>query len=115
MLGIYEVGLEYQPQFWSFNEESGTIVFTSLGTPPGLVARLSGDWIKEYFKGKEALFAQADDEDQDSSYQLAGDGITSGGGGNSPSTPSSPKPPGSPGKTPDKPKPGKRPPGPMTP
>ncbi|MDP6541704.1 MAG: hypothetical protein QGF07_02855 [Phycisphaerales bacterium] len=118
MLAIYEIDMDYQPQFWSYEEEDGKFQFSSLESPPNLVDRLSGDWIKEYFKGKQELLAMAADGDQDSSYQLAGEGTTSGGGGDIPTSPNSPPQlPGKPNPTsPQTPNPNPLPGrGPMTP
>lgn len=104
VLAIYEVGMEYQPQFWSFEETDGTLEFSSLQSPPDLVHQLSGDWIKEYFKGRAEFLAKLEDEDEDGSYQLAGDDTTSAGNrapspGGIPQMPGSPRPnnPGRPG------------------
>jgi hypothetical protein len=109
VIAAYEVGMNYQPQLWSFEESDGDIVFTSLDSPPGLMDQLSGDWIKSYFKGREELLAKSGDGDQSSSYQLAGEGTASSSGGNSLNMP------GGPPKTPGNPNPGPKKPGPMTP
>ena len=112
VVAVYEVGMNYQPQLWSFEEADGTVVFTSLDSPPGLMDQLSGDWVKSYFKGRAELLAQAGDSDQSSSYQLAGEGTASTSGSNSPSKP------GGPPNMPGNPNPGPKTPGspgPMTP
>jgi len=97
VVAVYEVGMNYQPQLWSFEESNGSVVFTSLDSPPGLMDQLSGDWVKSYFKRRAELLAKAGDDDQSSSYQLAGEGTTSSSGGGTPSIPGSPGGPGDPG------------------
>ncbi len=116
VLAIYEVGMEYQPQFWSFEEANGALEFSSLDSPPNLVGQLSGDWIKEYFKGRAEFHSKAGDDDEASSYQLAGDD-TAFSGENAPAAPGGiPQMPGSPRpKNPGDPGPGNPGRGPMTP
>lgn len=112
VVAVYEIGMDYQPQLWSFEESNGAVVFTSLESPPGLMDQLSGDWIKSYFKGREELLAKEGILDQSSSYQLAGEGTTSTSGGGSPNKP------GGPPSMPGNPNPGPKTPGgpgPMTP
>jgi hypothetical protein len=107
---VYEVGMDYQPQLWSFEESNGSVIFTSLETPPGLMSQLGGDWIKSYFKARGELLAKAGDDDQSSSYQLTGEGTTANSGGDgstpggSPKTPGKPGSPGSPTRKPGPPK-----------
>jgi hypothetical protein len=107
VVAVYEVGMNYQPQLWSFEEADGTVVFTSLDSPPGLMDQLSGDWVKSYFKGRAELLAKAGDSDQSSSYQLAGEGTASTSGSNAPNKP------GDPPNMPRNPNPGPKPGGPM--
>ena len=112
VVAVYEIGMNYQPQLWSFEEANGTVVFTSLESPPGLMDQLSGDWVKSYFKARAELLAKAGDSDESSSYQLAGEGTASPDGSNSPTKP------GGPPKLPGNPNPGPKTPGspgPMTP
>jgi|TARA_B100001964_G_scaffold185438_1_gene205670 hypothetical protein len=97
VVAVYEVGMNYQPQLWSFEESNGSVVFTSLDSPPGLMDQLSGDWVKSYFKRRAELLAKVGDDDQSSSYQLAGEGTTSSSGGGTPNIPGSPGGPGGPG------------------
>ena len=116
VLAIYEVGMDYQPQFWSFEEADGTLEFSALQSPPDLVHQLGGDWIKEYFKGRAEFLAKLGNEDEEGSYQLAGDDTTSAGS-NSPSSPGGiPQMPGSPRPNqPGRPGPSNPGRGPMTP
>jgi len=112
VIAAYEVGMNYQPQLWSFQELNGSIVFSALESPPGLIDQLSGNWIKTYFKKREELYASALDDDHTSSYQLAGEGTTSSGvGKGTPNTPNRPNTPGKPG-SPNRPD---NPTGPLTP
>ena len=111
VIATYEVGMQYQPQLWSFEETNGNVVFTSLESPPGMIDQLSGNWIKAYFKKRQELYASALDDDHTSSYQLAGEGTTSSGGTSSPNTPGKPNIPNKPGS----PRPSENPNGPLTP
>ena len=109
VIAAYEVGMNYQPQLWSYQELNGNIVFSALESPPGLIDQLSGNWIKTYFKKREELYASALDDDHTSSYQLAGEGTTSSN--DAPNTPNLPNSPGNPG-SPNRPG---SPTGPLTP
>ena len=102
VIAAYEVGMNYQPQLWSFQELNGSIVFSALVSPPGLIDQLSGNWIKTYFKKREELYASVLDDDHTSSYQLTGDGTSSTGvdedDAKTPPRPNTPGKPGSPNR-----------------
>ncbi|MDP7008373.1 MAG: hypothetical protein QGI78_02270 [Phycisphaerales bacterium] len=110
VIAVFEVGMQYQPQVWSFEESDGAIVFTSLESPPGVMEQLSGDWVTTYFKKRTELLAKSTEDDQGSSFQLAGEDTTSshgsdpGGPPNIPGNPGSPDSPGSPTRKPGPPK-----------
>lgn len=113
LLVIYEVGLGYQPQFWSYDSNDDTITFRSLPAGPRLVDHLHGNWIEAFNEYRrlqvelagrpdETLYYQIVNEDQDTAS-------VSTGGGNSPGGPLAP---GGPSQPPPGRKPGPLQPGP---
>ncbi|MAI67242.1 MAG: hypothetical protein CMJ26_05140 [Phycisphaerae bacterium] len=97
VMGIFEIGMEYQVQLWNFSGKGKNITFSSLSIPPNLVSTLSGDWIENYFalQAKQAEIALQ--PDAGASYVLAGEtdrAAQSDDDGGGPSGP--PKRPGGP-------------------
>jgi hypothetical protein len=106
----YEVGFEYQPQLWLYEVDGGMYSFTSVESPPGIVDRLSGNWIEAWFAGKAKFIEIASQPDGDLEYSSGG-GVTmvpggGGGGGPGPMT-TPPSGPGSPPKKGPGPPPGR--------
>jgi hypothetical protein len=103
LMGVYEIGLDYQVQVWYFTKSGDEFTFVSAGTPPDLANTLRGNWIDHFFELKDEMFEIANQPDDDSSYTIfggsnEGDGSSSGSGRPGPSpSPGPRKPGGSPG------------------
>jgi hypothetical protein len=100
VMAIYEIDMDYQVQLWYLDDSGNGISFTAAGTPPNLVDKLSGNWVQNYFdlKNKRAEIAQQ--EDEETSYTLAGELTSSdgslGGNDNQQDGPGGPRGPGGP-------------------
>lgn len=117
-LAVIEVGkgsdTSYQPQLWYYTSEGENGSFEAAPTPPGIMDRLTGDWIATWHKilEEEKALAMKPDEavhieqrnlesDNDSQNNNGGGGSTPnapGGlrqpGGTAPIAPGGPPPPG---------------------
>ncbi|MDP7004898.1 MAG: hypothetical protein QF718_01635 [Phycisphaerales bacterium] len=103
VMGVFEIGLNYQIQLWYYKQENGAYIFEAVETPPNLVNKLSGNWITSYFMLKAKQIEIAQQPDEETSYTLAGETTTSdgglgdgGGGPKGPGGPSGPRSPGGP-------------------
>lgn len=98
VLAIYEVGVDTQAQLWTYNGSGQSMNFTAVPTPPGMVDRLSGDMISDWYsilqeenslwsvadEQLEDLMAEEDEEEEKSgsgAVGLQGQGGGGGGGG----------------------------------
>ena len=67
-LAVFEVkgtGEAFQPQMWTYATADDAATFTAVPCPPGIMDRLSGDWISRWFgiiEEEIALADKADDE-----------------------------------------------------
>ena len=70
-LGIFETwtarrSYKDQVQLWYFEEDAGgTFVFEAVPTPPGIIDRLSGDWIDRWHEILEEELVLADTPDEE--------------------------------------------------
>ena len=95
-LAVVEVGsgadMTFQPQLWYYNSEREEPVFEAAPTPPGILDKLSGDWIASWHEVLAAEFALAEKPDDDvtapqvnldtnESEKSSGGGAIGGGGG----------------------------------
>ncbi len=97
VMGIFEIGMEYQVQLWDFSSDGSAVTFSSLEIPPNLVNTLSGNWIESYYALMDKRAEIALQPDAGASYVLAGETdreAKSDEGGSGPSGP--PKRPGGP-------------------
>ena len=105
LMGVYEIGLDYQVQVWYFTKSGDNFTFVSAGSPPDLANTLRGNWINHFFELKDEMMEIANQPDDDSSYTIfggsnEGDNSSSGSGRPSPGPSPSPgpkRPGGSPG------------------
>lgn len=69
VLAVIEVGVgagtSYQPQLWYYQAEEDDITFEAVPTPPGILNRLSGDWIARWHEilEEELMLANKPDEE----------------------------------------------------
>ncbi len=101
-LAVVEVkggGDAFQPQLWTYHTGDESPTFEAVPTPPGILDRLSGDWISRWFAILEEELALADKPDDE--YAIAQrdlddgkDTVASAGGGGGGGAPSG----GAPGK-----------------
>lgn len=120
-LAVFEVkggGEMFQPQMWTYSSTEDGALFEAQACPPGIMDRLTGDWISRWFEiltEEMALADKADDEylvaqrDLDNDTTPAAGGAPAGAPGIPP--PGSLRPPGgapeaAPGTGPDSPNPG---------
>ena len=97
VMGVFEIDMDYQVQFWGFSTDGTSITFSSLEIPPNLVNTLSGNWIESYYALMDKRVEIALQPDAGASYVLAGEtdrAAKSDDGGSAPSGP--PKRPGGP-------------------
>lgn len=113
-LAVIEVGtgtdMTFQPQLWYYNTDQEDAVFEAAPTPPGIMDKLSGDWIAAWHQilADELALAEKPDEDlsvaqknMDTNDEASkptdtgsgGGGIGGGGGGRQPRNPNGPKVP----------------------
>lgn len=81
-LAVVEVkggGDAFQPQLWTYNTANETAVFEAVPTPPGILDRLSGDWISRWFAILEEELALADKPDEE--FTIAQRDLDDGQGG----------------------------------
>ena len=98
VMAIYEIDLDYQVQLWYLDETGNSMTFVAVETPPRLVNKLSGNWIKNYFEWKNKQAEIALQPDEEISYALAGERTSSDGSvGTDESRPGGPSGPSSPG------------------
>ncbi len=68
-LAVIEVGAigdqSFQPQLWYFNTEQEEPIFEAAATPPGILDKLSGDWIASWHQILADEMAMADKPDAD--------------------------------------------------
>jgi hypothetical protein len=98
VLAIYEVGIESQPQLWTYSGGGNSMTFEAVPTPPGMMDRLSGDMISGWYsilqeegdlwnvpdEQLDDLMAEEDEEEEKSgsgAVGLQGQGGGKGGGG----------------------------------
>jgi len=110
-LAVIEVGkgaeTSYQPQLWYYTSEGENDTIEAAPTPPGIMDRLTGDWIVTWHKildEEKALALKPDesvqieqknlDNSNASDPQTASTGGGGGGGGGAPSTPGGLRPGG---------------------
>ena len=73
VMGVFEIGMDYQVQLWGFQFDGQKSTFTSMPTHPNLVDTLSGNWITSYFALIDKQTQIALQPDAGSSYILAGE------------------------------------------
>ena len=114
-LAVFEVdgaGDMFQPQLWTYNtDDEEQPQFEAIASPPGIMDRLSGDWITAWYDileeemrlanapDEEHMIAQRDlDEDEPDQGGSSGSGAPVSPGATPPRTPPAPiAPPGLPG------------------
>jgi hypothetical protein len=108
-LAVIEVGdgpnLSFQPQLWYYTTSGDEAQFEAAPTPPGIIDRLSGDWIASWHQILAAEMAKSQEPDEDlalaqknidsSENSPSSTGASPGGGGGAPTrtpggTPGSP-------------------------
>ena len=101
VMGVFEIGMDYQVQLWGFQFDGQKSTFTSMATQPNLVDTLSGNWITSYFALIDKQTQIALQPDAGSSYILAGEtdketnsGSQDDGPSGPPSRPGGPATPG---------------------
>lgn len=77
LMGVYEIGMDYQVQVWYLTKSGGAFTFAAAQTPPNLANILRGDWLTNFFELQEEMIEIANQPDDDSSYTIFG-GSTSG-------------------------------------
>ena len=77
LMGVYEIGMDYQVQVWYLKKSGGAFTFTPAQTQPNLANILRGDWLINFFELQEEMIEIANQPDDDSSYTIFG-GSTSG-------------------------------------
>ena len=77
LMGVYEIGMDYQVQVWYLTKSGGAFTFTPAQTQPNLANILRGDWLTNFFELQEEMIEIANQPDDDSSYTIF-DGSTSG-------------------------------------
>lgn len=99
-LAVFEVGhgatTNFQPQLWYYTLEEDAAMFEAAPTPPGILDKLSGDWIAAWHQilAAELELAQKPDDDvtvpQRNLDSGQGPSTSSGGGGGAPGGPAPP-------------------------
>lgn len=68
-LAVIEVGTggatSFQPQLWLYKTDAEEPVFEAVASPPGILDKLSGDWIATWFQILAAELALADQPDEE--------------------------------------------------
>ena len=99
-LAVVEVksgGDAFQPQLWTYKADGEAPVFEAVPTPPGILDKLSGDWITRWFAILEEELALADKADEE--YAIAQRDLDDGKGGDTVASSGSSAPSGgAPGK-----------------
>jgi len=99
-LAVVEVGngaaTNFQPQLWYYTIEEDNPVFEAAPTPPGILDKLSGDWIAAWHQilAAEMELAQQPDEDVTIQQQNIDSGSDQGSGNSGGGAPGGPAPPG---------------------
>lgn len=97
-LAVVEVGAgagtNYQPQLWYYTVEEDAAVFEAAPTPPGILDKLSGDWIAAWHKILAAELALAQQPDEDVEIQQQNIDSGSDQGSQNSGSPDGPAPPG---------------------
>jgi hypothetical protein len=104
VLAIIELVEGYQPTLWYYQPTSVSMIFEAAPTPPGMIDRLSKDWIESWHAILEeeielAMTPDIEIEEDDEEYGSSSTSSNSGpagvgsGGGNPPSNPGSPTAP----------------------
>jgi len=89
-LAVLETGsgsvTTFQPQLWAYNTENETPVFEAESCPPGILDKLSGDWIAAWYQilADEMALATKPEEEYDLSQQNLDKGDEGGGAQNAP-------------------------------
>jgi len=102
LMGVYEIGMDYQVQVWYLTNSGGAFTFTAAQTQPNLANILRGDWLTNFFELQEEMIEIANQPDDDSSYIIfddstSGSSESTGSGRPSPSPRPRPNPnPGAP-------------------
>jgi hypothetical protein len=73
LMGVYEIGMDYQVQVWYLTKSGGAFTFTAAQTQPNLANILRGDWLTNFFELQEEMIEIANQPDDDSSYTIYGD------------------------------------------
>jgi len=74
-LAVFETGsgtvTSFQPQLWAYNTEEETPVFESESCPPGIMDKLTGDWIATWYQilADEMALATKPEEEYDLAQQ----------------------------------------------
>lgn len=99
VLAVFHVGLNFEPQLWTFEVSDYGSEFAAEPTPPGILDKLSGsDWIAAWYRVLADELAKADEPDEKVTVGSVNFDSTEPVG-DSPATPGAPVP-GAPGGMP---------------